>query len=138
MLVYETPTTKLYRIIYDDFIIENGTIRTQRKKDKADFVDYAGYRDYLSGTVAALIRNGTDQRRRRHHHLLAACSSGYNSSACMVVAAEHGCRRTITLRTGRGGEAIPAGRSRRRWASSASSANVRSARRTALAPRSAS
>ena len=105
MLVYETPTTKLYRIIYDDFIIEDGTIRTQRKKDKADFVDYAGYRDYLSGTVAALIRNGTDQRRLRHHHLLAACSSGYNSSACMVVAAEHGCRRTITLRTSRGGEA---------------------------------
>ncbi len=103
-LIYESPTTKLYRIIYDDFTIEGETIRIERKKDTADFADYAGYRGYLSGTVAALVGNAADPRRRRRHHLLAACSSGYDSSACMVLAAEHGCRRAITLRTGRGGD----------------------------------
>ena len=103
-LIYKSPATKLYRIIYDDFTIEGETIRIERKRTRPTSRTTLGTAAtcparWPPSSATPPTRDGggatTSWPRAR---------AGTTSSACMVLAAEHGCRRAITLRTGRGGD----------------------------------
>jgi hypothetical protein len=68
-----------------------------------DFVDFKGYRDYLSETVKAVARNAADPARRKTYTLLATVSSGYDSPACATIARAASCAEAVTIAKSREG-----------------------------------
>src|SRR3954454_5548882 len=104
-IIYDSIDTTFYRVTYDDFRFDGGVVKRRRKRMPAGFADFGEYRRYLLDTIAACTRNADDPQRGWRYQLLASCSSGYDSNAGAALAAQVGCRRAISLRSGRGGGA---------------------------------
>lgn len=64
------------------------------------YANFADYRRFLSDTLAALASNAASAERHTRSELLATLSSGYDSPAAAALAAEVGCRRAVSFRTG--------------------------------------
>jgi hypothetical protein len=102
-IIYKSLDHTLYRITYDDFCVVDGTPRRRQERNGGNFGNFADYRRYLLETLAACAENAADPRRTRTYRLLTTCSSGYDSNAGAALAAELGCKRALTLRSGREG-----------------------------------
>jgi hypothetical protein len=104
-VVFQTRDWTLYRIVYDNFEIRDGELRTIAKlpQQESDFDDYTSYLDSLLGTLRRLVRNGSAPGRKAQYSLITCCSSGYDSTVGAALAVRLGCRQALTLRTSRGG-----------------------------------
>jgi hypothetical protein len=61
---------------------------------------FADYRSFLHDALAALRHNAAMPRRQVFYDLLSTISSGYDSAAAAALAAEIGCKKVLTFRTG--------------------------------------
>ena len=73
---------------------------TEEKPWAPSFPDWAAYRGFLSGALAALRENAGASERRRRYTLLASMSRGYDSPAGAALASEVGCDEAFSFRSG--------------------------------------
>ena len=103
-LIYESGATRLYRVLYDNFVIAENEIRYIRKNSLGEISDYDSYHSCLRGTLDACLTNAKDQHRKREYTPVATCSSGYDSNAAAALGAALGCEQAITLKSARSGD----------------------------------
>jgi hypothetical protein len=86
------------------------TLRARPRPQPPAPSDFAEYRALLAGTVAALVRNATDDARDRPLAVATTTSTGYDSTASTVLAAEAGVGTSITFDRDRHGVPADCGR----------------------------
>jgi hypothetical protein len=75
-------------------------LREEPKRPPRGWSGFAAYRAHLATAMRATLGNAADPSRKVRYEPLASVSSGYDSPACAALAAEAGCRRGVTFRTG--------------------------------------
>jgi hypothetical protein len=74
---------------------DDGMVTQVDKPREADFTSYADYRARVAAALESALANVPA------YEPVVALSSGYDSTAVAALAAEHGCRRAVTLAKGR-------------------------------------
>ena len=77
-------------------------MQRQPKSQPPPFDRFAAYDDFITGQVAAVIRNAADPQRGTRYAPLATVSSGYDSPACAVWARRAGVSEAVTITEARG------------------------------------
>jgi len=75
-------------------------ISEQAKVSPPRWNGFAEYRSFLVGALAGLRQNATAPQRHVSYDLLSSISSGYDSPAAAALAAEIGCSKAVSFKTG--------------------------------------
>jgi hypothetical protein len=71
-------------------------VRIKMKNNPPEFKDYESYRMYLTECLRKMRDNSISPARRRTYDMISTISMGYDSPACAAIAAEIGCKSTVT------------------------------------------